>query len=202
MSIDDLLAPRRWRPDMVEKNCKHHSFTDVNGIEWDTITTPSFQFRMVHMQIKMDKSRDHGPTLVVLGRVNEQWKEMLKFDCYQSKFAHWPRCQPEGLDQLDLIYPEGQVGTYAQAIDFAMNKLQELGRLVAEQGFHELRTPERTAELTPVLPAVEQRMRELANDSVPRQLLTHLTQEELDRIMPAMLAMQNRYDLSYSDPID
>lgn len=187
---------------MVENKFKRHSLKDVNGIEWDTITTPSFQFRMVHMQIKMDKSRDHGPTLVILGRVNEQWKELLKFDCYESKFAHWHRCHPEGLDQLDLIYPEGKVGTYAQAIDFTMNKLQEFGRLVAEQGFRELSTPERIAEVSSVLPMVERRMRELGSDNAPRQLLTHLTQEELDRIMPAMLAMQKRYDLSYSDPVD
>src|SRR5437879_5511243 len=134
---------------MVQATIEKGTLTDQNGVLWDVFTTEAFQFRVAYLQLG---TGDHGPTLELMAREkflaqpgytdespnlhpDAAWRELLKFDCYQSHRAHWHRCFPEGPDRLDKIHPTLEGGTFEEAVNFAFGKLHDWTSMLVEQGY-------------------------------------------------------------------
>ena len=152
---------------MVAPIITSDSFVDKRGRVWETISTPSCQFRMLFSQVETPTVQDRGPTLEVYGLEDGEWREVLKFDCFE-KGPHWHRCYPGLPDAITNLEATG----FNAAIDFAAAQLrQNFGGLISEQGFTSLASEETIGEVSAALPVVEARLREMARAEGPVQVL-------------------------------
>jgi hypothetical protein len=143
------------------------SRTDKNGITWETINTPTFEFRMAYRKIELPTVQDQGPTVEVYGRDGDELQEVLKFDCFEVG-PHWHRCRTGEKDEISPITG----GSMDAGLDFAVTVMRDrFEDLVSDQGFSKFTTADRSAELHAALPGVEQRMREMIRERGPAQIL-------------------------------
>jgi hypothetical protein len=137
------------------------------GVVWETVGTPTFEFRMAYRRIEFPTTQDHGPTVEVYGRQGDELHEVLKFDCFATG-PHWHRCRPGEKDEVSPI--EG--GSMDAALDFAVATIRDrFEDLATDQGYGRFATPECRKELLAALPVVEGRMREMLRDGGPVQVV-------------------------------
>src|SRR5687768_1332671 len=91
---------------MVKEAVEYGTLTDQNGVECDTITTTTFQFRTAFIVMGVgERLGSLGPTLEFFARqdavadgggpgrdeqpTDKDWREVLKFDFYATAMAQW-----------------------------------------------------------------------------------------------------------------